>query len=278
MVYNMKLQLFFIVSLYIPITTFSAFAISASCNPALREANQANNMVVMADFYYGPVKSIITTSTLPEQGRLKAFKGEARFDECGMLTKYSFSTQEYIHENIETNLLRMSSPDNIKYKYQLKNNHNIHEVYLDEKYHRNAQNQFTEKFSYYYDNDKFVGKDVSQYHYSDNKIASETIIESSADNKGAVTQFYYDAQGRMLKTVENENVILEFKYAEDNKVLRQRQIFTSLYDDIREYDNTCKEWDSYNNCLTWDLVTRVIKNDKVLDTSTATVYNKFEYY
>ncbi|WP_311747505.1 hypothetical protein [Proteus columbae] len=72
--------------------------------------------------------------------------------------------------------------------------------------------------------------------------------------------------------------MLEFNYGEDDKILHQTQIFTSLYDDIREYDSTCQEWDKYNNCLTWNMVSEVRKDDTIIDTSTAIVYNKFEYY
>lgn len=276
----MKLPLLFIFSLCIPFITFSVSATPTSCDESQKQINASNNMFIMVDFYYGPVKSIITSSVLPEKGRFKAFKGEAQFDECGVLTKYDFSTQEYIHEHIETNLLRMSTPYNIKYKYQLKNRHRTHTLYLSEIYDKNTQNQFIGKTSYFYDEDdgSLIGTDIAQLLYKDNRIASETIIVSSAENKGNAIYYQYDDQGRILKAIDNNEVNLEFRYGKDGKILRQIQLFTSLYDDIREYDNTCREWDKYNNCLTWDMVSEVRKDDKIIDTSTATVFNKFEYY
>lgn len=280
MTHYMKLSIIFIFSLCIHFIAFPVLGISTSCDLAQRQVNTANNMYEMADFYYGPVKSIITTSELPEKGRLKAFKGESQFDECGVLTKYSFSTQEYIHEQIETNLSRMSTPYSIKYLYQLKNRHSSHSLYLAEFYDRNKNNQLIGKKSYFYDDDgSLMGTDISQFSLKDNKIVAETIVESSAENKGNTIYYQYDDQGRLLKAInDNDRVVLEFRYGEDGKILYQMQIFTSLYADIREYDNTCRKWDKYNNCLIWDMVSEVRLNDKVIDTSTATVFTKIEYY
>lgn len=279
MVHYMKFPLFFIFSLCTLFITFPASAISTSCEQSQKQVNASNNMFIMIDFNYGPIKTIITTSKLPEKGRLKAFKGEAQFDECGVLTKYDFSTQEYIHEHIETNLLRMSTPYNIKYKYQLKNRHRIQSLYLVEFYGKNNQNQLIDKTSHFYDDDgSLIGTDFAELTYNNKKIVAETIIKSTAENQGNSIKYYYDEQGRLLKAMDHSDVILEFNYDKDGRILRQMQIFTSLYDDIREYDNTCREWDKYNNCLIWDMVSEVRKDDKLIDTSTATVYHEYEYY
>ncbi|ATN00203.1 MULTISPECIES: hypothetical protein [Proteus] len=275
----MKLSLLFIFSLYTLFISLPAFAMPASCDKSQKQVNQSNNMPAMLEFYYGPIKSIIITSTLPEKGRFKAYKGEVRFDECGSLTKFDSSTQEYIHERIETNLVRMSTPYNIKYKYQLKSLHKIYTLYLHEVYGKNNQNQLIDKTSHFYDGDgSLIGTDFSKIFYDGSKIASETIIESSAKNQGSTIYYSYDNEGRLLKAIDNNEVMLEFNYDENGKVLHQMQIFTSMYDDIREYDSTCQEWDKYNNCLTWNMVSEVRKDDIIIDTSTATIYNKFEYY
>ncbi|WP_171742560.1 hypothetical protein, partial [Shigella sp. FC1967] len=113
-------------------------------------------MPTMLEFYYGPIKSITITSSLPEKGRFKAYKGEIQFDECGSLTKFDSSTQEYIHERIETNLVRMSTPYNIKYKYQLKSLHKVYTLYLDELYGKiiktkvNQSNNMPTMLEFYY--------------------------------------------------------------------------------------------------------------------------------
>ncbi|MBI6337747.1 MULTISPECIES: hypothetical protein [Proteus] len=275
----MKLSLLFIFSLYTLFISLPVFATSTSCKVLQKQVNQSNNMPTLLEFYYGPIKSISITSTLPENGRFKAYKGEIQFDECGSLTKFDSSTQEYIHERIETNLVRMSTPYNIKYKYQLKSLHKIYTLYLNEIYGKNSQNQLINKTSHFYDGDgTLIGTDFSKIVYDGNKIASETIIESSAENQGSTIYYSYDNKGRLLKAIDNNEVMLEFNYGEDDKILHQTQIFTSLYDDIREYDSTCQEWDKYNNCLTWNMVSEVRKDDTIIDTSTAIVYNKFEYY
>ncbi|QIF94545.1 hypothetical protein [Proteus vulgaris] len=275
----MKLQLFFIFSLCTPLISFSASAKGSLCDKTHRQSNSAKSMVSMLDYYNGPVKSVITSSQLPDEGRFKAFKGEAQFDECGSLMLYDFSTQEYIHEHIETNLLRMSVPYDIKFKYQLKNRHRTHTLYLHTLYHENDQNQLTHKVSNFYDeHGKLMGSETSQFSYSDNKITSETVIKSDTENLGNTIYFHYDKQDRLLKTVENNEITLEFNYGSDGKVLHQTQLFSSLYDDIREYDQTCREWDKYNNCLTWDLISTIKQNGELIDTSKATIYNRFEYY
>ena len=280
MAHYMKLPLILIFSLCTLFITPSAFAIQISCDESQKQINIANNAFITINFTYGPVKSINITSKLPEKGRLKAFQGETEFDECGFLTKYSFSTQEYIHENIETNLLRMPSPDNIKQIYQLKNRHRTHTLYLSEFYNKNKQNQLIGKTSYFYDNDgSLMGIDRSQFSYQSNKIVLSTIIDSNSNNKGNVFHYHYDEQGRLLKTINNNNdVMSELRYGEDGKILQHIQIYTSLYDDIREYDKTCKEWDKYNNCVMWDMVSTIKQRGKLIDTSTAVVYYKFEYY
>ncbi len=279
MTHYMKLPLLFIFSLYTLFITLPAFATPLSCDQSQKQVNKANNMFITLDFNYGPIKKITTTSKLPEKGRFKAFQGEAQFDECGILTKYDFSTQEYIHEHIETNLLRMSTPYNLKYKYQIKNRHRSNTLYLVEFYGKNNQNQLIDKTSYFYDDDgSLMGTDFTKLVYKDNKIVAETIVGSTAENKGNSIQYHYDKQGRLLKAIDNNEITLEYHYGNDGKILRQMQIFTSLYDDIREYDNTCREWDKYNNCLIWDMVSEVRKDDKLIDTSTATVYHKYEYY
>lgn len=279
MTHYMKYPFFFIFSLYTLFISHSAFAAQVPCDKSQKQVNLSNNMPALLEFHYGPIKSIITTSVLPEKGRIKAYKGEIQFDECGSLTKYDSSTQEYIHENIETNLIRMSTPYNLKYKYQLKSLHRVHTLYLSELYGKNNQNQLIDKISSFYDGEGSpIGTDFSKIIYDGNKIASETIIESSAKNQGNTIYYSYDNEGRLLKAINNNEVILEFNYGEDGKMLSQMQIFTSLYDDIREYVKTCKEWDKYNNCLTWDMVSEVRKNDIIIDTSTATVYHEYEYY
>lgn len=275
----MKIPLLFIFSLYTLFISHPTFAASASCNDQQKQVNLSNNMPTLLEFYYGPIKSIIITSTLPEKGRFKAYKGEIQFDECGSLTKFDSSTQEYIHERIETNLVRMSVPYNIKYKYQLKSLHKVYTLYLHELYGKNSQNQLINKTSHFYDGDgSLIGTDFSKIVYDANKIASETIIESNAENQGSTIYYSYDNEGRLLKAVDNDEVMLEFNYSKEGKILHQMQIFTSLYDDIREYDFTCQEWDKYNNCLTWNMVSEVRKDGSIIDTSTAVVYNKFEYY
>lgn len=279
MAHYMKLPLIFTFSLCTLFITPSTFAIQTSCNESQKQINTTNSTFITINFIYGPIKSISITSKLPENGRLKAFKGETQFDECGMLTKYDFSTQEYIHEHIETNLLRMSTPYNIKYKYQLKNRHRTHTLYLVEYYDKNNLNQLVDKTSYFYDDDgSLMGTDFAKLSYKGDKISAETIIESTAANQGNSIHYLYDEQGRLLKAIDNDEVTLEFHYGKDGKILRQMQIFTSLYDDIREYDNTCRAWDKYNNCLIWNMVSEVRKDGMIIDTSTATVYNKFEYY
>ncbi|WP_368570594.1 hypothetical protein [Acinetobacter baumannii] len=275
----MKIPLLFIFSLYTLFISHPTFAASASCNDQQKQVNLSNNMPTLLEFYYGPIKSIIITSTLPEKGRFKAYKGEIQFDECGSLTKFDSSTQEYIHERIETNLVRMSVPYNIKYKYQLKSLHKVYTLYLHELYDKNNQNQLINKTSHFYDGDgSLIGTDFSKIVYDANKIASETIIESNAENQGSTIYYSYDNEGRLLKAIDNDEVMLEFNYSKEGKILHQMQIFTSLYDDIREYDFTCQEWDKYNNCLTWNMVSEVRKDGSIIDTSTAVVYNKFEYY
>ncbi|MEX5898761.1 hypothetical protein AB6H17_19050 [Proteus vulgaris] len=276
----MKLPLIFTFSLCTLFITPSTFAIQTSCNKSQKQINTTNSTFITINFIYGPIKSISITSKFPENGRLKAFKGETQFDECGFITKYSFSTQEYIHENIETNLLRMPTSDNIKQIYQLKNRHRTHTLYLSEFYNKNKQNQLTGKTSFFYDNDgSLMGTDISQFSYQDNKITLSTIIDSNSNNKGNVIHYYYDKQGRLLKTTnKNNDVMSEFRYGEDGKILQHVQIYTSLYDDIREYDKTCKEWDEYNNCVIWDMVSTIKQRGKLIDTSTATVYYKLEYY
>lgn len=275
----MKIPLLFIFSLYTLFISYPTFAASASCNDQQKQVNLSNNMPTLLEFYYGPIKSIIITSTLPEKGRFKAYKGEIQFDECGSLTKFDSSTQEYIHERIETNLVRMSVPYNIKYKYQLKSLHKVYTLYLHELYGKNSQNQLINKTSHFYDGDgSLIGTDFSKIVYDANKIASETIIESNAENQGSTIYYSYDNEGRLLKAIDNDEVMLEFNYSKEGKILHQMQIFTSLYDDIREYDFTCQEWDKYNNCLTWNMVSEVRKDGSIIDISTAVVYNKFEYY
>ncbi len=279
MAHYMKYPLFFIFSLCTFFITPPASAMSINCDKSEKQVNASNNMFITINFNYGPIKTITTTSELPKESRFKAFKGETQFDECGILTKYNFSTQEYIHEHIETNLLRMSTPYNLKYKYQIKNRHRTHTLYLVEFYGKDNQNQLIDKTSYFYDYDgSLIGTDFAKLSYKGDKISAETIIESTAENQGNSIHYIYDEQGRLFKAIDNDEVTLEFHYGKDGKILRQMQIFTSLYDDIREYNNTCREWDKYNNCLTWDMTSEVRKDDKIIDTSTATIYNKFEYY
>ncbi|MEQ4922328.1 hypothetical protein [Proteus hauseri] len=274
----MKLKLFSIFSLY-TLGSFSVFATPISCTEKQKQINVANNIVTMLDFHNGPVKSIITTSTLSKDGRFKAYQNETRLDECGSLTKHDFSAQEYIHEHIETNLMRMPEPYNLKYKYQLKNRNRTHTLYLNEIYNKNEQNQLTNKIAYFYDaSGLLLGSESSQFFYKNGYIITEKVTKSDAGNKGNTVNYQYDTKNRLLKVVENNETTLEFTYDKDGKVLHQFQLFSSLYDDIREFNMTCNEWDKYNNCLTWDLVTTVKSNDQIINTTKAVIHDAFEYY
>lgn len=271
--------------------TFSFFAFSsfpllanasAECNEVDKDINFANNTIVALEAFTGPIKSIVTTSTLPPDGRFKAIKSEIKFDECGSLTKYHASLQEYTFGNIESNIIRMSenTPYDFKYKYQLKNRDYTHTFYIHEIFSKNSQNLLDKKVSTFYNAaGETIGKDISQFTTKDNRITLETVeIKDPLDTEKKTISYEYNDQKRLLKSEEDNIVTLNFKYDENGKILRQTQSVKGFSDELKTYDFTCLEWDKYNNCLTWDLESTIKFDDNVVNYSKAVIHNRFEYY
>ncbi|MEX5898764.1 hypothetical protein AB6H17_19065 [Proteus vulgaris] len=71
----MKSQLLLTLSLY-AFSSFSAIATSTQCTDAEKQQNIANTQIMLLTSFNGPVKSVMMTSTLPNDGRFKAFKGK----------------------------------------------------------------------------------------------------------------------------------------------------------------------------------------------------------
>lgn len=278
----MKSRLLLTVSLC-ALSSFSFLAnASTSCDTTAKDINLANNTVALLDSYSGPVKSVVMTSTLPNDGRFKAIKNEIRFDECGALTKYHASLQEYIQGYVESIIIRMpeNKPYDFKFKAQLRNRYFAHTIYTHEVFSKNTQNFLDKKETSFYGEDgALIGKDISQFTIKDNRIVLETTKSANPDDVGQRTTAYeYDAQGRLLKTLENNVVTLDFKYDENGKILQQIQLINGLNGELKTYDFTCSEWDKYNNCLTWHLASKVEFNNETINFSKATLHNQFEYF
>ncbi|MEQ4922327.1 hypothetical protein [Proteus hauseri] len=255
---------------------------SVQCNEVDKDINFANNSIVTLEAFTGPIKSIVMTSTLPSDGRFKAIKSEITFDECGSLTKYHASLQEYTFGNIETNIIRMSesAPYDFKYKYQLKNRNYTHTFYVNEIFGKDANNLINKKTSTFYNAaGEPIGKDISQFTTKENRVVLEKVnITDAADTNQKTIHYEYDSQKRLLKSIEDNIVTLSFKYDENGKILRQIQSFKGFHDELKTYDFTCNEWDKYNNCLTWDLESTIKFDDRVVNYSKALIHNQFEYY
>ncbi|OAT37059.1 hypothetical protein [Proteus myxofaciens] len=261
--------------------SFSALASTSECTNAERQKNLANNSIALFDTLNGPVKSVIMSSSLPDDGRFKALKGEMQFGQCGELLKNHTSMQEYFENGLETNLLR-TAPDNpyeFKYKYQIKNRYLTHSVYMQDIYNRNNKNQLESKTTRYYSNEgELLDTMETQYHYTNGLITSEITQSITPDSDKIATHYTYTDQGKLLKAVEDDKTLFDYQYDKEGKILKQVQYIKGVYDEDKSYETTCIEWDKYNNCLQETLESTIKIDNETVNYSKATLYYTYEYY
>lgn len=276
----MKPALLFTLSLC-AIYSSSAFADTTQCSENEKQINSANNAVISLISYNGPIKSIVMTSSIPADGRFKALKGEMQLDECGNLLKDSTSIQEYIEGYIETNRLR-TSPDNpyiLKYQFQKKNSQYQHSLYMQETYQRDNNNRLNKKITQYYGNEgDLLATYTSRFQYKDGLIISEITTPLNPEEPEFITTYTYNAQGKLLKAVEDQKTLVEYQYDDMNKIVKQINKVVGMDGDIKTFISTCTEWDKFNNCITEQLESTIKFDNRTINYSKATIHNQLTYY
>lgn len=276
----MKSRLLLTLSLY-AVSSFSVFASSNQCTDAAKQINIANSTIMLLSSYNGPVKSVIMTSTIPDDGRFKALKGEIQLDGCGNLLKDSTSMQEYFEGNVETNLIR-TSPDNpsvTRYQFQLKNAYGSHSIYMQETYLKDEQNRLNKKITQYYAHDgALMDTFTSQFEYKEGRIIKES-SQSSATTSDVITTLYsYDPQGKLQQVIEDGKVNVEYEYDVEGKITKQSNYIKGINGEDKAFISTCIEWDTFNNCLEEQLESTIKFDEEIINYSKATIHNKFSYY
>lgn len=277
----MKLQQLLIpLSLYAA-SSLPAVAASTQCTDTDKQTNITNNNIVLLTSYNGPVKSVIMTSTLPHDGRFKAFQGELQFDECRKLLKDHTSLQEYIEGNVETNLIRTSphDPSVIRYQFQIKNAYGSHSIYMQETYHKDEQNRFNKKIIQYYANDgTLLDTITSQFDYKDGRIIKETSKSSDPTAEIITTEYTYNPQGKLQSVIEDGKINVEYQYDPEGKVVTQSNYIKGINGEDKAFITTCREWDKFANCSKEELESTIKFNDEVINFSKAVLHNEFTYY
>ncbi|MEQ5392308.1 hypothetical protein ABN236_09510 [Proteus sp. fly-1013] len=277
----MKSQLLLITFSLYAVSSFSAIAASTQCTDIEKQTNIANNDIILLSSYNGPVKSVTMTSTIPHDGRFKAFKGEIHFDECGKLLKDSTSMQEYFEGNVETNLIRTSpnNPSIIRYQFQIKNAYGSHSIYMQETYHKDEQNRFNKKVIQYYSNDGALLDTVtSQFDYKDGRIIKETSKSSDPTTKIITTVYTYNPQGKLQSVIEDGKINVEYQYDPEGKVVTQSNYIKGINGEDKAFITTCLEWDKFANCSKEELESTIKFDDEVVNFSKAMLHNEFIYY
>lgn len=277
----MKSQLLLIIFSLYAVSSFSAIAASTQCTDIEKQTNIANNDIILLSSYNGPVKSVTMTSTIPHDGRFKAFKGEIHFDECGKLLKDSTSMQEYFEGNVETNLIRTlpNNPSVIRYQFQRKNAYGSHSIYMQETYHKDEQNRFNKKVIQYYSNDGALLDTVtSQFDYKDGRIIKETSKSSDPTTKIITTVYTYNPQGKLQSVIEDGKINVEYQYDPEGKVVTQSNYIKGINGEDKAFITTCLEWDKFANCSKEELESTIKFDDEVVNFSKAMLHNEFIYY
>ncbi|HEK2896061.1 hypothetical protein [Proteus terrae] len=277
----MKSQLLLITFSLYAFSSFSAIAASTQCTDIEKQTNIANNDIILLSSYNGPVKSVTMTSTIPHDGRFKAFKGEIHFDECGKLLKDSTSMQEYFEGNVETNLIRTlpNNPSVIRYQFQRKNAYGSHSIYMQETYHKDEQNRFNKKVIQYYSNDGALLDTVtSQFDYKDGRIIKETSKSSDPTTKIITTVYTYNPQGKLQSVIEDGKINVEYQYDPEGKVVTQSNYIKGINGEDKAFITTCLEWDKFANCSKEELESTIKFDDEVVNFSKAMLHNEFIYY
>ncbi|NBN72978.1 hypothetical protein GWJ01_18040 [Proteus sp. G2618] len=277
----MKSQLLLITFSLYAVSSFSAIAASTQCTDIEKQTNIANNDIILLSSYNGPVKSVTMTSTIPHDGRFKAFKGEIHFDECGKLLKDSTSMQEYFEGNVETNLIRTlpNNPSVIRYQFQRKNAYGSHSIYMQETYHKDEQNRFNKKVIQYYSNDGALLDTVtSQFDYKDGRIIKETSKSSDPTTKIITTVYTYNPQGKLQSVIEDGKINVEYQYDPEGKVVTQSNYIKGINGEDKAFITTCLEWDKFANCSKEELESTIKFDDEVVNFSKAMLHNEFIYY
>lgn len=277
----MKSQLFLLsLSLY-AFSSFSAIAASTQCTDAEKQTNISNTTIMLLSSFNGPVKSVTMTSTLPNDGRFKALKGEIQLDECGNLLKDSTSMQEYIEGSIETNLIR-TTPDNplvIRYQFQLKNSYGSHSIYMQESYSKDQQNRLNKKITQYYANDgELIDTLTSQFDYKEGRIVKEIAHSSTSSEEVFTTEYAYDPQGRLRLVTEDKKINVEYQYDDQGKVIKQANYIKGMNGEDKAFISTCLEWDKFDNCTKEQLESTIKFDDEMINYSKAVLHNEFTYY
>lgn len=277
----MKLQrLLITLSLYVA-SSLPVIAASTQCTDTEKQINIANNDIILLISYNGPVKSVTMTSTIPRDGRFKAFKGEIHFDECGKLLKDSTSMQEYFEGNVETNLIRTSpsDPSVIRYQFQIKNTYGSHSIYMQETYHKDGQNRFDKKvIQYYADDGTLLDTVTSQFDYKDGHIIKETSKSSDPTAKIITTEYTYNPQGKLQSVIEDGKINVEYQYDLEGKIVTQSNYIKGINGEDKAFITTCLEWDKFANCSKEELESTIKFNDEVINFSKAMLHNEFIYY
>ncbi|HIE5765354.1 TPA: hypothetical protein ACXN3T_000072 [Proteus mirabilis] len=277
----MKSQLLLITFSLYAVSSFSAIAASTQCTDIEKQTNIANNDIILLSSYNGPVKSVTMTSTIPHDGRFKAFKGEIHFDECGKLLKDSTSMQEYFEGNVETNLIRTlpNNPSVIRYQFQRKNAYGSHSIYMQETYYKDEQNRFNKKVIQYYSNDGALLDTVtSQFDYKDGRIIKETSKSSDPTTKIITTVYTYNPQGKLQSVIEDGKINVEYQYDPEGKVVTQSNYIKGINGEDKAFITTCLEWDKFANCSKEELESTIKFDDEVVNFSKAMLHNEFIYY
>lgn len=277
----MKSQLLLITFSLYAVSSFSAIAASTQCTDIEKQTNIANNEIILLSSYNGPVKSVTMTSTIPHDGRFKAFKDEIHFDECGKLLKDSTSMQEYFEGNVETNLIRTlpNNPSVIRYQFQRKNAYGSHSIYMQETYHKDEQNRFNKKVIQYYSNDGALLDTVtSQFDYKDGRIIKETSKSSDPTTKIITTEYSYNPQGKLQSVIEDGKINVEYQYDPEGKVVTQSNYIKGINGEDKAFITTCLEWDKFANCSKEELESTIKFDDEVVNFSKAMLHNEFIYY
>lgn len=277
----MKSQLLLITFSLYAVSSFSAIAASTQCTDIEKQTNIANNDIILLSSYNGPVKSVTMTSTIPHDGRFKAFKGEIHFDECGKLLKDSTSMQEYFEGNVETNLIRTlpNNPSVIRYQFQRKNAYGSHSIYMQETYHKDEQNRFNKKVIQYYSNDGALLDTVtSQFDYKDGRIIKETSKSSDPTTKIITTVYTYNPQGKLQSVIEDGKINVEYQYDPEGKVVTQSNYIKGINGEDKAFITTCLEWDKFANCSKEELESTIKFDNEVVNFSKAMLHNEFIYY
>ncbi|MBI6529121.1 hypothetical protein JEP40_08335 [Proteus vulgaris] len=277
----MKSQLFLLsLSLY-AFSSSSAIAASTQCTATEKQKNISNTTIMLLSSFNGPVKSVTMTSTLPNDGRFKALKGEIHLDECGNLLKDSTSMQEYIEGNVETNLIR-TTPDNplvIRYQFQLKNSYGSHSIYMQENYSKDQQNRLNKKITQYYaNNGELIDTLTSQFDYKDGRIIKETSKSSDPTTEIITTEYTYNPQGKLQSVLEDGKVNVEYQYDPEGKIVTQSNYIKGVNGEDKAFITTCLEWDKFDNCTKEQLESTIKFDDEMINYSKAVLHNEFTYY